>query len=59
MTHKHFYKTFNKFLRPQPRYIKLPLDEILSNPKAKGTVEKFNDFYYTSGNAGDELGVIP
>ena len=48
-----FIKRLINFFRPQPRYIKLPIDEILSNPKAKGTVEKFNDFYYTSGNAGD------
>lgn len=46
-------KRIINFLRPKPQYIKMPLDEILKNTSAKNVIENFNDFYYTSSNAGD------
>ena len=50
---KHFIKRVVNFLRPRPQYIKLPVEEILCNSSVKGIVDKFNDFYYTSGNPGN------
>ena len=49
---KFFIKRILNFIRPRPRYIKLPVEEILSNNSVKGIVDQFNDFYYTSGNSG-------
>ncbi len=53
MMKKNFIKRVINFIRPKPRYIKMPLDDILRNSHAKDIVEKFNDFYYTSGNPGN------
>lgn len=45
-------KRILNYFRPQPRYIQLPIDDILANSQAGDIVERFNDFYYTSGVAG-------
>ena len=50
---KHFLKRIINVLRPRPQYIKLPVEEILENSSLKSIVDKFNDFYYTSGNSGN------
>lgn len=47
-----FFKRALNFLRPKPRYIALPVEDILARSAARDVVERFNDFYYTSGNAG-------
>lgn len=49
----HFLKRIINFLRPRPQYIKLPVEEILANSSLKSIVDRFNDFYYTSGNSGN------
>ena len=48
---KFFFRVIN-FFRPQPQYLKLPVDQILENSAAMGVVDRFNDFYFTSGNPG-------
>jgi cephalosporin hydroxylase len=49
----HTLKRIINFLRPRPQYIKLPVEEILGNTSLKSIVDKFNDFYYKSGNSGN------
>ena len=49
---KVFIKRLLNFLRPKPRYIPLPIEDIFANNSARDVVERFNDFYYVSGNAG-------
>lgn len=48
----HFLKRLFSFIRPKPKFIKLPIDKLLENSTAKSVVENFNDFYYSSNNAG-------
>lgn len=49
---KIFIKRLLNFLRPQPRYIPLPIEDIFANNSARHVLERFNDFYYVSGSAG-------
>ena len=48
----YFLKRLISFIKPKPKYIKLPIDKILENSTAKSVIENFNDFYYSSNNAG-------
>ena len=41
------------FLRPKPRFMPLSVDQVLKNKDSLDTVNRFNDFYYMSGVAGD------
>lgn len=41
------------FMRPQPRYVPLSVEEVLSNSRGLDVVQAFNDLYYASGTGGD------
>jgi cephalosporin hydroxylase len=41
------------FLRPKPRYMPLSISEVLVHSEGKNLVDRFNDFYYSGGAAGD------
>ena len=46
---RQFVNRVINFLRPQPRFKPLSVEEVLKNSNSMDVVNKFNDFYYTSG----------
>ena len=41
------------FVRPKPRYMPLSVNQVLQGKESLDVVNRFNDFYYSSGTAGD------
>jgi cephalosporin hydroxylase len=41
------------FARPKPTYVPVTVEEVLSKVQSRDVVERFNDFYYTSGTQGN------
>jgi cephalosporin hydroxylase len=42
-----------QFLRPKPRVLPLSVDDVLASNAARSVVERFVDFYYSGGTAGN------
>lgn len=45
-------RTIN-FVRPKPRYMQLSVSDVLRSSEGANLVDRFNDFYYSGGAAGD------
>lgn len=52
-TMRSFINRVVNFVRPKPRFMPLAVEDVLKNKESLDVVNKFNDFYYTSGVAGD------
>ena len=50
---RRFLQRLVNFVRPTPQFLPIQVEQILRNAQSLDVIEKFNDFYYTSGTGGD------